>query len=455
MRVEWNSYEMPSYGIKRDTSRKLGIVGGLGVVTDEILSRISGDVDLYGVGSNNLRGEDLPTFEEIDGYKVIRPLFRMSTSQFAKSFIETLERGQVQVTGSHLSELQFIPFLQDYSASIPAVIMDQKPDLICAHDWMSILGVYDKAESMDVPWMTFIHSLESGRQAGMVHTPLGPTEARHMGMYSGSRIIRDIEVLGIKESDVCFTVGKTMVNEVHMVAKGHGVPPKKIQGKVFPIHHGVDTKTYRPMPNMEKEYDVIFIGRFAIVKGILELLDATKILKTYNPDIKILVIGGGELEGQIREKVKSDYLEKNVIIDTKWYQKEEKTEVINKSRVAIAPSKYEPHGQYDLEAGACGIPCIAGTGGFSERMIEGVTGVQCDPFSPTDMAAKIMLLLKDQEMIEEMGMNSRDFIAKYYGWDHRAKVYPPIFEHVVNKEYEKLNELELVVDLEDNEFLTR
>jgi glycosyltransferase involved in cell wall biosynthesis len=46
------------------------------------------------------------------------------------------------------------------------------------------------------------------------------------------------------------------------------------------------------MNGVEKEYDVLFIGRFAIVKGVLELLDAVKMIKPLIPDIKVKLIGG-------------------------------------------------------------------------------------------------------------------------------------------------------------------
>jgi hypothetical protein len=77
--VEWNSYEMPSYGFPEfEEKKKYGIVGGLGVVSDEVLSRISGKVNVHGVGMRHLRGRDLPAIEDIDGYRVLRPYGNLS-----------------------------------------------------------------------------------------------------------------------------------------------------------------------------------------------------------------------------------------------------------------------------------------------------------------------------------------------------------------------------------------
>ncbi len=443
---------MPSYGSGKQ-KEKIGIVGGLGVVTDEILKRISGVVDITGIGMSNLRGVSLPPYEDIDGYHVIRPVYTLPPSKVVERFSKLFKLAGIEFTGAHIKELPLIRYINDYTLAISEVKVNGPIDLICSHDWMAFPGGYERSISNKVPLVVFIHSLESGRAGGMVHTPAGPSEAWPQGRYAGSRTIRDIEVLGLKESDVCFTVGTTMVEEVKLMGKRHGVSLGSIENKVFPIHHGVDTEIFRPIKGVEKKYDLLFIGRFAAVKGILELLDAVKIVKPLLPNIKVRLLGGGELEPDIRQRIKTNYLEENISISTEWYQKEEKVLEINKARVTIAPSKYEPHGQFDLESGACGVPCITGTGGFMERVIPGVTALPCNPFDARDIAEKIYSLLNDENKIEEMGENARDFIAKNYSWDVRAKVYPKIFEIVATGPIAKLNELPLTVDLQSTGFI--
>ncbi len=442
---------MPSYGFDKERKEKSGIVGGLGVVSDEVLSRISGDVDIVGIGMHRLRGKALPNYEEIDGYKVVRPLYGLFPDDAIKKCRELFLKAGFEFSPVHAQEIPYLPFLADYGLAIPEVRFSSNPDVICAHDWMAILGAYEKSLELQVPLVVFLHSLESGRQAGMVHTPLGPAEAIPHGYYAGSRSIRDMEVIGLKQSDICFTVGKTMVKEVIDVGRMHGVPVEEVKSKVYPIHHGVDTKLFRPIKT-EKEYDLIFVGRFALVKGVLELIDAVKILKTVHPDIKLMLLGGGELEKEIESKIQREDLSDNIMVSTRWFQKEEKALAINKAKIALAPSKYEPHGQFDLEAGACGVPCITGTGGFIERMIPDVTAMQCDPFSSKDISEKINSLLKDSERLEEMGVNARAFTEKYFDWNERATIYPKIFEAIVEGDYSKLKELPLVVEVGETEF---
>jgi glycosyltransferase involved in cell wall biosynthesis len=445
--VEWNSYELPSYGFEYGGRKKYGIIGGLGVISDEILSRISSEANIFGIGARHLRGRDLPIYEEIDGYRVFRPLYLLNSQEILDRCREIFGLANIDFNSVHANEIPHLPFLADYGLVIPDIRTSEPPDLICAHDWMAILGSYKKSLLLEIPLIIFLHSLESGRAGGVIHTLNGPKESNRGGFYAGSRTIRDIEAIGIKKADICFTVGKNMVEEIKKVGLMHGIPIEEMDKKVFPIHHGVDTRTYRPINGIEKIYDLIFIGRFAFVKGVMELLAAIKILKSKFPNMKVRMIGGGELEMEVFERIRSEGLEKNILISTKWYSSEEKAVEINKAKIAIAPSKYEPHGQFDLEAGACGVPCINGTGGFMERMIDNVTALQCDPFDPSDIAAKIDFLLSNEERTIEIGANTRDFIAKHYDWNERAKIYPAIFEAVINGDLNLLSEIPLIVPL--------
>ncbi|NOZ76551.1 MAG: glycosyltransferase family 4 protein [Euryarchaeota archaeon] len=446
MIVEWHSYELPSHGLAGDPSVKLGLVGGLGVVSDEVLSRISGEVTIYGIGSRYLRGEELPIYEEIDGYRVIRPFFTLDGAETVRRCRDIFVKGGFEFSPEHEREIPMLPFLSDYTLAIPEVRFQDRPDLLCGHDWISLLGTMGKSFEHDLPFAAFLHSLEPGRQGGVVHTREGPRTVGR-GYYTGSRTIRDIEALSVLKSRACFTVGTTMVRELLEFARAHGISSPAVKHKVFPIHHGVDTRTYRPL-GLEKEYDIILITRFAPVKGVMEFLEAVSRLRKGKPDLRVRLIGGGELEDRIREEVRARGLQETVSISTRWLQPGEKAREINKARVGVAPSKYEPHGMVDLEVGACGVPCVVGTGGFSERTIDGVTGVLCDPFDAGDIAEKIWGLLRDSEEAEEIGGNARDFISRNYDWEVRARIYPELFEAVVERDFRALKDLPLTVPLE-------
>src|SRR3989344_1327227 len=64
--------------------------------------------------------------------------------------------------------------------------------------------------------------------------------------------------------------------------------------------------------NLEKKYDLIFVGRLVKNKGIYLLLEAASKLKIQNPNFKLLIVGTGPLVNFLKFKIKNLKLENNV-----------------------------------------------------------------------------------------------------------------------------------------------
>jgi phosphatidylinositol alpha-1,6-mannosyltransferase len=72
-----------------------------------------------------------------------------------------------------------------------------------------------------------------------------------------------------------------------------------------------------------------------------------------------------------------------------------------------------------LEAAAAGKPVVAGrSGGVPDAIEDGVTGLLVDPESPTDIAEKISLLLRDPARRARMGEAGRQRVVREF--DRRA-----------------------------------
>jgi len=133
-----------------------------------------------------------------------------------------------------------------------------------------------------------------------------------------------------------------------------------IRGKVIVTGNGVDLDFFKPL-NVEKKYDVIFLGRIHIVhKGLDKLLIAWNVITKKLPSAKLLLVGGYEsdrdqqLLSTIINKLK---LNDNVIV-TGFVEDKEIVRLLNSSKIFVSLSIYEGFGLSVLEAMACGIPCI-------------------------------------------------------------------------------------------------
>lgn len=89
--------------------------------------------------------------------------------------------------------------------------------------------------------------------------------------------------------------------------------------EVIPM--GVDTKQFNPNKydeSIKKKYGItgkfiLFVGRLAPEKGVKYLIDAMLLVFRKLPDTKLLIIGSGSLEQELKNQVKKLDIESNVI----------------------------------------------------------------------------------------------------------------------------------------------
>jgi glycosyltransferase involved in cell wall biosynthesis len=73
-----------------------------------------------------------------------------------------------------------------------------------------------------------------------------------------------------------------------------------------------------------------------------------------------------------------------------------------------------------LEAGACGLPVLAhDTGGVSDAVIDGETGLLVPPGDRQALSAALQRLLEDGELRGRLGGNGRRH-ARSFSWSQNA-----------------------------------
>ena len=147
----------------------------------------------------------------------------------------------------------------------------------------------------------------------------------------------------------------------------HGMVVKKVLNRVFAVYHGVDTKQYRPIKNVEREgFTVGFIGRCTPVKGIDIIPQLASMLLKEIPEVRFHIVTKTEAQNplflELTSRIHAMGLHDVVEVDNTFYRGEEKTRLINSWNLVLVPSRYEPQGQVDLEAMACGVAPAVGMG---------------------------------------------------------------------------------------------
>lgn len=165
-----------------------------------------------------------------------------------------------------------------------------------------------------------------------------------------------------------------------------GVPREKI--KLIPAIY-IDQAVFHPQ-EVEKKYDLIFVGRLEKNKG------ADLFVKTVAElGVKAIIVGTGPLENDLKslaKKVRADIVFHGFAKDA-----HEVARLMNESRVLVMCSYNEGGPRVIAEAMACGVPVVATRVGIVPDIVP--IEQQCD-WTPADVATKAKLLLSNSVAYE-------------------------------------------------------
>jgi glycosyltransferase involved in cell wall biosynthesis len=80
---------------------------------------------------------------------------------------------------------------------------------------------------------------------------------------------------------------------------------------------------------------------------------------------------------------------------------------------------------------------VAGrSGGLSEAVIDGTTGILVDPRDVGVVAESILALLQDSALAQRMGQAGRARVLREFTWDHMARNARHLFAEVAGQVWE-------------------
>ena len=148
------------------------------------------------------------------------------------------------------------------------------------------------------------------------------------------------------------------------------------------------------------------------------------------PDIKLLIAGGGHLRESLKLKVKSLKLENNVEFVGE-VSNDLLPQYLVKASIFVRPSLSEGLGTSFLEAMAAGLAIIGtNVGGIPDFLTDGETGLFCKVSNPQDLADKIILLMKDDDLRNNLVDNGRRLVQEKYRWDKIAAEFGKIYDGI-------------------------
>ena len=143
------------------------------------------------------------------------------------------------------------------------------------------------------------------------------------------------------------------------------------QGEVKIIHNAIDIEKFKfdevARKKLRKEFGIKdstvvigHVGRFVQQKNHTFLVDVFKEYHKKNPDSKLLLVGSGPLEDEIKKKVEKLGLKDFVLF---LGQRDDINKLYSAMDVFCLPSLYEGLGVVGIEAQVAGLPCM-----FSDKI---------------------------------------------------------------------------------------
>ena len=176
------------------------------------------------------------------------------------------------------------------------------------------------------------------------------------------------------------------------------IPLERIS--VVPL--GVDTRTFRPQPDIQRSEHRLFTTASADVplKGLRFLIEAYAQLRQTRPDLELVVLGKLR-EGPTQELIESLGLAPHIQFISDLTT-EQVAEEYARATLCITPSLYEGFGLPAAEAMCCGAPVIVTDGGSLPEVV-GDSGVVVPKGDAVALAAAIDALLRDPERRRRLG----------------------------------------------------
>jgi len=214
------------------------------------------------------------------------------------------------------------------------------------------------------------------------------------------------------------------------------VPPDRVES----VYLGIDPLTPEDQrrlarPIQEHRLTVLYLSTLVRSKGILVLLDSLSKVLTARKDVRFIVAGGwGWDSTEVKTRIDRFLCEENFANAVSFIgpvQGTEKLGVLDGADVFVLPTLVDTAPLVLLEAMRAGLPIVAtNVGAIPEIVLDGVNGLICEKGNPEDLAEKIINLVGNPTLRQQMSQESLGRFEKLFTAEKFAGRMIEVFESV-------------------------
>ena len=315
-----------------------------------------------------------------------------------------------------------VALMQQLESRLEEVAREIRPDIIHAHSpVLNAIPAIKVARRLGIPVVYEIRAF--WEDAAVDHGSTAEGSLRY-------RITRALETRAIRQVDHAFTICEGLRGDI--LARGIAAE------KITVIPNAVDVESFQlaspPDPQLLEQWGLTgktvvgFVGSFYAYEGLDLLLDAVPELLRQRPDVRVLLVGGGPQEANLRKQVDRLGLGEYVIFTGRVPHKEvgRYYDLINvlayprhPMRLTELVTPLKP-----LEAMAQGQLFVASdVGGHKELIDHGQTGILFEAGNRESLAKAIINLLEAPDTWPAIRANGRAFVENVRNWRNSVANY--------------------------------
>lgn len=247
------------------------------------------------------------------------------------------------------------------------------------------------------------------------------------------RLVRFIETLVCRRTHHVAVLCNGLKNDLVK----RGIPPQKIT----PVFNGINPDDFKPSSpdsrflsqwNLSGKKVIGFIGSFYRYEGLDLLVNAFSNITARNPDVVLLLVGGGEMEKELKEQVNRLNIADRVVMPGRIPHERipgvyALVDILAYPRYSmrltdlVTPLK-------PLEAMAMGKALVASNvGGHKELIRHNETGILFPAGDSKALAAVLEQLLHDEALCRRLQSQGATWVRKNHTWERTTSVYQEIY----------------------------
>ena len=232
-------------------------------------------------------------------------------------------------------------------------------------------------------------------------------------------------------------------DELWVVSEGAGQNLRKLgyTGDYVVMRNGVDmpksTASKEQIDKINKEYNLkddiptfLFVGRLMWYKGLRIILDALAALKSQDFDFRMIFIGAGGDEVEVKEYVNELKLNDKVIFTGAISDRNELVTFYSRADLLLFPSTFDTNGLVVREAAACNLGSVLVKDSCAaEGVTNNIDGLLIEE-NAASLAVCLAKIINNKQAMKKIGENASDNL--YYSWDDSIKNAIKRYEIVID-----------------------